>query len=139
MPGNTRKYWILFWDNSTLARGVLVCLLVVLFIQVQPLQAGDAMDRARIYGLGRESCNSYLKARHNPGFAEVTYKSWISGYLSARRGAGDHAFCDIGFASILALLDDYCQNHRQQSLFLAMEQLSTGQACSEPAGISRNQ
>ena len=84
-----------------------------------------------VYGLGRQSCESFQQAREQGGYADIAYKNWISGYLTAANrtsaisaGAAGETADLKQFADILAWLEDYCASHTQQPLFVAMEELT---------------
>ena len=87
-----------------------------------------------VFGLGRQYCDSFQQAREQGGYADIAYKNWISGYLTAmnRRSTMDPGFTvSKPFAEVLGWLENYCASHPQQPLFLALEALTASFSADE--------
>ena len=89
--------------------------------------ASDEKGRYWIYGVGRQTCETYLEARKTGGFSEISYKNWVSGYLtSSNRSTNDtyNLLGDTDFHGAMAWLDRYCTKNRKNTVYMAMANLT---------------
>lgn len=102
-------------------------LLGVSFYYSVEVNASDEKGRYWIYGVGRQTCETYLDARRTGGFAELSYKNWVSGYLtSSNRSEKDtyNLLGDTDFNGAMIWLDRYCQKNHKNTLYMAMPNLT---------------
>ena len=101
---------------------------VLLFsLSVQNAFSADKNGRYWIYGVGRQVCETYLEARTDGGISEISYKNWISGYLTASNRSSDDTYNLLGdsnFKGALAWVDTYCNKHPQNTIYMAMANLN---------------
>jgi len=100
---------------------------ILFSLSAQHAYSADKNGRYWIYGVGRQTCETYLEARNNGGFAELSYKNWISGYLSASNRASGDTYNLLGstdFQGALIWLDTYCEKHEKNTVYMAMANLS---------------
>jgi len=91
------------------------------------VNASDEKGRYWIYGVGRQTCQTYLEARKTGGFSEISYKNWVSGYLtSSNRSTGDtyNILGDTDFHGAMVWLDRYCQKNTKNTLYMAVANLT---------------
>lgn len=89
-------------------------------------QASDEHGRYWIYGVGRQVCQTYLDARHNGGYSEISYKNWISGYLTSANRSSDDTYNLLGrrdFQGAMVWLDRYCKKQPNNTIYMAMDNL----------------
>jgi len=89
--------------------------------------SADEHGRYWVYGVGRQTCETYLKARTDGGFSEVSYKNWMSGYLtSSNRSTGDtyNLLGESDFQGALDWVEMYCKKHPGNTIYMAMANLS---------------
>ncbi len=101
---------------------------LLLLLSAQNAYASDENGRYWIYGVGRQACETYLEARNNGGFSEISYKNWISGYLTAsNRSSGDtyNLLGDTDFQGALTWIDLYCEKQPKNTIYMAMAQLTS--------------
>ena len=90
---------------------------------IELAHASDDKGRYWIYGVGSQTCETYLNVREQGGLAESSYKNWISGYLtSSNRSLGDtyNILGKTDFQGALSWLDDYCTKNPQNTVYVAM-------------------
>ncbi len=100
---------------------------LLLSLSAQNAFSADKNGRYWIYGVGRQTCETYLEARDNGGFSELSYKNWISGYLTAsNRLTSDNynLLGDSDFQGALTWIDLYCKRHIKNTIYMAMANLS---------------
>ena len=100
---------------------------LLLSLFAQNAFAADKNGRYWIYGVGRQVCETYLEARVNGGFSEISYKNWVSGYLTAsNRLSGDtyNLLGDADFSGALVWVDKYCKKHPRNTIYMAMANLN---------------
>jgi len=89
--------------------------------------SADEHGRYWIYGVGRQTCGAYLEARANGGFAEISYKNWMSGYLTASNRSSDDTYNLLGesdFQGAMSWIDLYCKKRPNNTIYMAMANLS---------------
>lgn len=89
--------------------------------------ASDAKGRYWIYGVGRQTCQTYLEARTNGGISELSYKNWISGYLTSSNRSTEDTYNLLGgtdFQGALVWLDTYCEKNTKNTIYMAMANLT---------------
>lgn len=80
-----------------------------------------------VYGIGQESCADYREARLAAGPAELKYRNWIEGYLTAvnRSAVDTYNLLENGdFNAALAWLDRYCLKFPDNRLYMAMANMA---------------
>ncbi len=90
------------------------------------LFASDIHGRYWIYGVGRQTCQTYLDARHNGGYSEISYKNWVGGYLTSVNRSSDDTYNILGhsdFQGAMVWLDGYCKKHPSNTIYMAMDNL----------------
>jgi len=100
---------------------------IVFSILAQNAYSSDKNGRYWIYGVGRQTCETYKEARNNGGFSEISYKNWISGYLTASNRSSDDTYNLLGetdFQGALVWIDLYCKKHKKNTIYMAMANLS---------------
>lgn len=98
-------------------------LLLTLSLWIPLSQASDTNGRYWIYGVGRQICTTYLEARKNGGIAEISYKNWVGGYLTATNRVKDDTYNIIGssdFEGAMAWLDSYCRKNPRNTITMAV-------------------
>ncbi len=91
------------------------------------VQASDKHGHYWIYGVGRQSCSTYLEARENGGFSEISYKNWISGYLTSGNRSSEDTYNLLGdtdFHGVMVWLDRYCKKNSKNTVYMAMANLT---------------
>ena len=81
----------------------------------------------RIFGVGRQTCETYLEARHNGGISELSYKNWMSGYLTASNRSSENTYNLLGesdFKGALSWIDVYCKKHTKNTIYMAMANMT---------------
>lgn len=71
------------------------------------------------YGVGLESCKTYLDARQEASVGQVAFVDWLSGYFSGVNKTSNHRNNFFGLADLtgaMSWLEDYC-NARPQVHF----------------------
>lgn len=104
---------------------ILVSLLLSFYAQCA--YSADEKGRYWIYGVGRQTCETYLEARKNGGFSEISYKNWISGYLTSSNRSSDDTYNllkDGDFNSVLVWVDHYCKKHLNNTIYMAMANMT---------------
>lgn len=102
-------------------------LFLVLILCSGPLLAKDMHQRHAVFGVGGESCGSYLKARSAGGNRFNAYYDWITGYLSAFNLIVANTYDILGehrITDALKRLDDYCSSHNDEVFITAMAMLT---------------
>jgi len=100
---------------------------ILLSLFSQNLAAADEYGRYWIYGVGRQTCETYMEARVNGGFAEISYKNWISGYLTSSNRSTPNTYNLLGetdFRGALVWIDRYCKKHPKNTIYMAMANLT---------------
>ena len=100
--------------------------LALVLMSLELAHAADEKGRYWIYGVGRQTCETYLDVREKGGFAESSYKNWISGYLTSSNRASEDTYNLLGntdFQGALSWLDDYCTKQPQNTVYMAMANL----------------
>ena len=100
---------------------------LLLSMIAQNAYAADVNGRYWIYGVGRQSCVTYLEARKNGGFSEISYKNWISGYLTSSNRSSDETYNLLGdtdFNGALHWVDEYCKKYPRNTIYMAMANLT---------------
>ena len=91
------------------------------------VNASDEKGRYWIYGIGRQTCQTYLEARKAGGFSEISYKNWISGYLTSSNRATDNTYNLLGntdFHGAMEWLDRYCTKNPKNTVYMAVANLT---------------
>jgi len=89
--------------------------------------ASDGHGRYWIYGVGRQTCQTYLEARKTGGFSEISYKNWVSGYLTSSNRSTDDTYNLLGntdFHGAMVWLDSYCKKNGKNTIYMAMANLT---------------
>ena len=111
-----------------MVKASLLALLTSLMLYYSSLaQASDKQGRYWIYGVGRQTCSTYLEARRNSGISEISYKNWISGYLTSSNRSSKDTYNLLGntdFQGALAWLDRYCKKSPKNTVYMAMANLT---------------
>lgn len=68
----------------------------VLSILPQSVYSVDEKGRYWIYGVGRQVCETYMVARYEGGVSEISYKNWISGYLTSSNRSSEETYNLLG-------------------------------------------
>jgi len=100
---------------------------ILLSLSTQNAFSADKNGRYWIYGVGRQSCDIYLEARSKGGFSALSYKNWISGYLTASNRASSDTYNLLGntdFQGALTWLDSYCEKHAKNTIYMAMANMT---------------
>jgi len=100
---------------------------ILLSLSAQQAFSADKNGRYWIYGVGRQTCETYLEARSNGGFSELSYKNWISGYLTASNRSSSDTYNLLGdsdFQGALTWVDLYCEKHAKNTVYMAMANMS---------------
>lgn len=101
----------------------LIAITLVLAPPLDALAADDAGNYA-IWGVGRASCNQYVKS--NNATTDERYKVFLMGYLTAVNTLSDDTYNVTGSQPLdktLAWLTDYCGTHQMDSFDRAVQQL----------------
>lgn len=91
------------------------------------VHAADEKGRYWIYGVGRQTCQTYLDARKTGGIAEISYKNWVSGYLtSSNRSTEDtyNLLGDTDFHGAMVWLDHYCKKNLKNTVYMGIANLT---------------
>lgn len=91
------------------------------------VNAADENGRYWIYGVGRQTCQSYLAARKAGGIAETSYKNWISGYLTSTNQSSEDTYNLLGntdFQGAMVWLDNYCLKNSDNTIYMGMANLA---------------
>jgi len=105
----------------------LLALLTILMLYSSLAHASDKQGRYWIYGVGRQACSTYLEARINGGFSEISYKNWISGYLTSSNRSLEGTYNLLGDTDLhgaLVWLDRYCKKKPTNTIYMAMANLT---------------
>jgi len=97
-----------------------------LFAFAQSVLASDKEGRYWIYGVGRQTCETYLEARKTGDYSEISYKNWISGYVTASNRSLENTYTLLGendFQGALAWIDNYCAKNTKNSIYMAVENM----------------
>jgi len=89
--------------------------------------SADKNGRYWIYGVGSENCEVYLEARNNGGASEISYKNWLSGYLTSTNRSSDDTYNLLGetdFQGALSWIDMYCGKNPKNTVYMAVANLS---------------
>jgi hypothetical protein len=89
--------------------------------------ASDEHGRYWIYGVGRQTCSTYLESRKSGGISEISYKNWISGYLTSSNRSSDDTYNLLGntdFHGALVWLDRYCKKSPKNTVYMGMANLT---------------
>jgi len=108
-------------------KAVTIWGVVLLSLSAQQAFAADKNGRYWIYGVGRQTCATYLEARDNGGFSELSYKNWISGYLTSSNRSSANTYNLLGesdFQGALSWIDLYCEKHKKNTIYMAMANMS---------------
>jgi len=100
---------------------------ILLSLSAQNAFSADVHGRYWIYGVGRQACETYLEARDNGGISEISYKNWISGYLTSSNRSSEDTYNLLGksdFQGALTWVDHYCGKHPKNTIYMAMANLS---------------
>ena len=88
--------------------------------------ASDKDGRYWIYGVGRQTCETYLEARKTGDYSEISYKNWISGYITASNRSLENTYTLLGendFQGALSWIDHYCEKNGKNSIYMAVENM----------------
>ena len=99
---------------------------VSLFYSVAAMSS-DTQGRYWIYGVGRQTCETYLDSRESGGISEISYKNWISGYLTASNRSQPDTYNLLGntdFQGALVWLDKYCKKNTKNTIYMGMANLT---------------
>lgn len=101
-------------------------LIAITLLLATPLaaMAADAAGNYAIWGVGRASCNQYVKS-HNATNDE-RYKIFLMGYLTAVNTLSDDTYNVTGSQPLdaaLGWLTEYCGAHQMDSFDRAVQQL----------------
>lgn len=89
--------------------------------------ASDEHGRYWIYGVGRQTCQTYMEARKTGGVSEISYKNWISGYLTSSNRATDDTYNLLGgtdFQGAMVWLDLYCKKNKKNTVYMGIANLT---------------
>ncbi len=109
-----------------LKRLIIVFSLLVSSSYSSFILASDIHGRYWIYGVGRQTCKTYLDARHNGGYSEISYKNWVSGYLTSVNRSADDTYNLLGqndFQGAMAWLDQYCEKQPDNTIYMAIDNM----------------
>ncbi len=82
--------------------------LAITFCQSNPTFAQEP----RIYGMGNQSCGSYLKARTFEGPEQLMFHAWLGGFLSSvSLTLHRDVLNGTDLQGALYWLDNYCRDH----------------------------
>lgn len=108
-------------------KGTILSLITGLTLFYSTLSlASDEHGRYWIYGVGRQSCKTYLEARKTGGFSEISYKNWVSGYLTSSNRSSDDTYNLLGntdFEGAMDWLDKHCRKNPKNTVYMAMANL----------------
>ena len=99
-------------------------LVLTLFAAMPATHAADAAGNYAIWGLGQTSCNQFVTASEQSDVAG--YKHFVAGYLSALNRVSTSLYRVTGgrtMAQNLAVLVEYCHQHRMDSFDQALQGL----------------
>ncbi len=100
---------------------------ILLSLFAQNTYSSDEKGRYWIYGVGRQACSTYMAARHEGGFSEISYKNWISGYLTSSNRSSEKTYNLLGetdFKRALVWVDTYCHKHPKNTIYMAMANMT---------------
>ncbi|VAW59662.1 hypothetical protein MNBD_GAMMA11-2284 [hydrothermal vent metagenome] len=100
---------------------------ILLSIFVQGVYSADERGRYWIYGVGRQVCETYMEARHEGGVSEISYKNWISGYLTSSNRSSEQTYNLLGatdFQGALIWVDSYCKKHPENTIYMAVANMT---------------
>lgn len=100
---------------------------LLLSLSAQNAYSADKNGIYWIYGVGRQTCETYLEARQNGGFSEISYKNWMSGYLTASNRSSDDTYNLLGatdFQGALLWIDKYCKKYPDNTIYMAMANMT---------------
>ena len=89
--------------------------------------AADEKGRYWVYGVGRQTCLTYLEARQAGGIAELSYKNWISGYLTSSNRSVKNTYNLLGstdFHGAMEWLDRYCKKNKKNTVYMGIANLT---------------
>jgi len=101
--------------------------LIALSLYLPASRAADTHGRYWIYGVGRQICSTYMEARKNGGIAEISYKNWVGGYLTAINQVQDDTYNIVGesdFQGAMVWLDSYCKKHPNNTITMAIANMT---------------
>jgi len=110
-----------------MTKTLVIWLGLFLSFVAQTVSAADENGRYWIYGVGRQTCSTYLEARRSGGFSEISYKNWISGYLTSSNRSSAETYdllSNNGFKTALIWLDRYCNKNPSNTVYMAMANLT---------------
>ena len=91
------------------------------------VSASDLKGRYWIYGVGRQTCATFLEARKTGGIAEISYKNWVSGYLTASNRSENDTYNLLGetdFQGAMLWIDRYCKKNPKNTVYMAMANMT---------------
>jgi hypothetical protein len=112
-------------------------LALTLFAAMPATHAADATGNYAIWGLGQTSCNQFVTAFEQSDVAG--YKHFVAGYLSAINRVSTDLYRVTGDRTMsqnLAVLVEYCQQHRMDSFDQALQGLINLAAKEQADGTS---
>jgi hypothetical protein len=86
--------------------------IVCLFLSSVALAPAARAVGVTTYGIGLQSCSSYLDARQRTNTDQVAYLEWLGGYFSAVNKTSNHRNNILGLSGLkgaMFKLDDYCR------------------------------
>jgi len=99
----------------------------LLSLSAQDVFSADKNGRYWIYGVGSQNCETYLEARNNGGLSEISYKNWVSGYLTSSNRSSEDTYNLLGetnFQGALSWIDMYCGKNPKNTVYMAVANLS---------------
>jgi len=99
----------------------------LLSIFAQNAWSADEKGRYWIYGVGRQACETYMQARDDGGVSEISYKNWISGYLTSSNRASEQTYNLLGatdFKGALEWVDTYCKKYPANTVYMAIANMT---------------
>lgn len=110
--------------NKVIISGLLIGM--SLFYSVAGIAADDK-GRYWIYGVGRQTCETYMEARLIGGISEISYKNWISGYLTSSNRSTVDTYNLLGntdFQGALVWIDKYCAKNENNTIYMAIANMT---------------
>ncbi len=99
----------------------------ILSVLSQSAYSADKKGRYWIYGVGRQACETYMVARNEGGLSEISYKNWISGYLTSSNRSSEETYNLLGdtdFTQAMLWLDSYCKKHPENTIYMAVANMT---------------
>ncbi len=105
---------------------ILLLLALLLFSSLN--YAKDIDQAYKVYGAGSFTCKQYLHARRKDPVAEIKFRHWLAGYLTAFNLIVVNTYDIMGtydFNKALKWLDRHCRSNRKANMANAVAELTT--------------